>query len=114
MAFKELLPGEQQIVLQCMKAIADGHEIGGWEFQTRLGIVRPALKQIISLWPEIDDSSENSDGFLAVNNCLNEVCHGVHWTDTEWRTRFTQPKEEVKKAFQNWLRLRERSPDSIA
>jgi hypothetical protein len=58
MEFAELSPSEQQIVLQCMKAIADGPEIEDWDFQTRLGIVRPSLRRIISLWPAIDDSSE--------------------------------------------------------
>src|SRR5882762_5924112 len=65
------------IVLQCMKAIADGPEIEDWEFHTRLGIVRPTLRRVISLWPGIDDGSDDSDEFLAINNCLNEICHGV-------------------------------------
>jgi len=77
MAFKELSPSEKAIVLQCMKAIADGPEIEDWEFHTRLGIVRPTLRRVISLWPEIDDGSDDSDEFLAINNCLNEICHGV-------------------------------------
>ena len=69
MAFKALSKDEKEIVLQCMKAIADGPEIEDWEFQTRLGIVRPALRRIIAMWPEIDDSLDNSDEFLAINNC---------------------------------------------
>jgi len=77
MAFKELSPSEKAIVLQCMKAIADGPEIEDWEFHTRLGIVRPTLRRVISLWPGIDDGSDDSDEFLAINNCLNEICHGV-------------------------------------
>ena len=62
MAFKELSPSEKEIVLQCMKAIADGPEIEDWEFHTRLGIVRPTLRRVISLWPEIDDGSEEKLG----------------------------------------------------
>jgi len=49
MAFKELSATEKQTVLQCMKAIADGPEIEDWEFYTRLGVVRPTLRRIISL-----------------------------------------------------------------
>jgi hypothetical protein len=113
MAFAELSPSEQQIVLQCMKAIADGPEIEDWEFQTRLGIVRPSLRRIISLWPAIDDSSDNSDEFLAINNCLNEVCHGLKLPDTEWRKWFAQPKDEIIKTYNKWLRLRGCSPGGI-
>ena len=49
MAFTELSPSERRIVLQCMKAIADGPEIEDWEFQTRLGIVRPLIRFFDSL-----------------------------------------------------------------
>jgi hypothetical protein len=113
MAFKELSRNEKEIVLQCMKAIADGPEIEEWEFHTRLGIVRPSLRRIISQWPAIDDSSDNSDEFLAINNCLNEVCHGVKMPDTEWRKWFAQPKDEIIKTYNKWLRLRDCSPGGI-
>jgi hypothetical protein len=113
MAFAELSPSEQQIVLRCMKAIADGPEIEDWEFQTRLGIVRPSLRRVISLWPTIDDSSEDSDEFLAINNCLNEVCHGVKIPDAEWRKWFSQSREEIIKTYNKWLRLKGRSSGGI-
>jgi hypothetical protein len=105
MAFKELSTSEKETVLQCMKAIADGPEIEDWEFHTRLGLDRPNLRRIISLWPEIQDSSENSDGFIAINNCLNEVCHGINISAADWPKWFTQPKEEVKQIYYKWLKL---------
>jgi hypothetical protein len=114
MALKQLSSQEQLAVLQCMKATADGDAIEDWEFQTRLGIARPVLREIISSWPEVDDSSENSDGFLAVNNCLNEVCHGVHWEESEWQNWFTEPEDVVKRTYMNWLRLAVRSSGGIA
>jgi hypothetical protein len=113
MALKQLSPREQLIVLQCMQAIADGDAIEDWEFQTRLGIARPVLRKIISSWPEIEDSAENSDEFLAVNNCLNEACHGVDWAESEWQTWFAEPKDVIKRTYENWLRLVERYPDGI-
>jgi hypothetical protein len=114
MALKDLSSPEQLVVLQCMKAIADSDAIGDREFQTRLGIDRSVLREIISSWPEIDDSPENSDRFLAVNNCLNEVCHGVHWAESEWPGWFTAPKDMVKRTYRNWLRLAGRSSGGIA
>jgi hypothetical protein len=106
MAFAQLSPSEQQIVLQCMKAIADGPEIEDWEFHTRLGIVRPSLRRIISHWPAIDDSSDGSDEFLAINNCLNEICHGVKIPEAEWREWFTWPKDAIIRTYHKWLSLR--------
>jgi hypothetical protein len=113
MAFKDLSATEKETVLQCMKAIADRQEIEDWEFHTRLGIVRPTLRRIISLWPDIDDSAENSEEFLSINNCLNEVCNGVNIPATEWRKWFEQPKDEIKRTYHKWLKLRGLSSGGI-
>ena len=102
----ELSQSEKEIVLQCMKAIADGTEIEDREFHTRLSIDRPTLRRIISVWPEIDDATENSDEFLAVNNCLNEVCHGFDISPTEWGKWFTYSKDQIEQTYAKWLRLR--------
>jgi hypothetical protein len=99
---KDLSKSEQEIVLQCMTAIVDGAAIPDWEFYTRLGIIRPTLRRIISQWPEIDDRSQDSDGFLAINNCLNEVCHGISMSPSEWDNWFTCPKDMVKQTFARW------------
>jgi hypothetical protein len=113
MAFKDLSATDQGLALQCMKVIADGSEIEDWEFQTRLGITRPTLKEIISMWPEIDDSAEDSDEFLAINNCFNEICHGIHIPPIEWEKSFSQPRDTVKQAYANWLRLKQMASGGI-
>jgi hypothetical protein len=113
MAFADLSPNEQQIVLQCMQAIADGPAIEDWEFHTRLGINRSTLRRIISAWPAIDDGSDSSEEFLAINNCLNEICHGIKIEDTEWQTWFTQPQDEIIKTYRKWLKVRESSSGGI-
>jgi hypothetical protein len=106
MSFSELSPAEKEIVLQCMKAIADSPGIEDWEFHTRLGIGRPALRRVISLWPDIDDSSDKSNEFLAINNCLNEICYGLDISAIEWRIWFTQPIDEIRRTYYKWLGLR--------
>ena len=105
MALKELSASEQELVLQCLKAIVESNEIEDWEFRTRLGITRATVKEIISRWSEIDDRSEGSDEFMAINNSLNETCHGVHWTSQEWSRRFTEPRAKIVDVYMHWLRL---------
>ena len=105
MAFDELPRFDQEVVLQCVRAIADGDAITEAEFQTRLGITREILRGIISRWPKIDDRRSDSDEFLAVNNCLNEVCHGIRLTPEEWALRFTESRDTVLQTYRNWLRL---------
>jgi len=104
MPLKDLTKADQELVLQCLRAITDG-EIEDWEFQTRLGITRLVVKRMIVEWPEVDDEVENSDGFLAINNCMNEICHGIRLSPEEWALRFTQSRDAVTLAYKNWLRL---------
>lgn len=106
MAFKRLSTNDQELALQCMKAIANGSEIGDWEFHTRFGITRSTLERIITMWPEIDDGPEGSDEFLAINNCFNEICHAIKIPQAEWGNLFSQPRDKIKQAYAKWLRLR--------
>ena len=55
------------------------------------------MRRIIAHWPAIDDRLDDSDEFLAINNCLNEICHGVKISEAEWRKWFTEPKDEINK-----------------
>jgi hypothetical protein len=61
---------EQDIVRRCLVAMLDGEFIGDWEFQTRLGLSRDALRAILNR-PELDYNSEEEDVQLAINNCMN-------------------------------------------
>ncbi len=88
-----------------MKAIVEGDVIEDWEFRTRLGVTRSVVKRIISQWPDINDRVEGSDEFLAINNCMNEVCHGIRMTPEEWTQRFTEPKDTILRTYENWLIL---------
>lgn len=105
MSLKELSKEDQEIVLQCLRAIAEGDEIEDWEFQTRLGMTRPIVKKFISQWPNIDDRLQDSEEFLAINNCMNEVCNGIRLTPEEWAKWFTQSTDAVRRTYRNWLRL---------
>ena len=101
MAIEALTPREQQVVLQCMKAVAV--LIEEWEMHSRLGIECTELQMLIGQWPAIDDSIQDSDGFLAINNSLNEICNGVNVHD--WNSFFDSTPDEVRETYQNWLRL---------
>jgi hypothetical protein len=74
MAFEALSAEEQEIVLRCMKATVA--HIEDREKHSRLGLEPDELKRIISAWRNIEDTDEHGSGFLAINNCMNEVCHG--------------------------------------
>jgi hypothetical protein len=66
-----------------MNAILRGRFLEG-EFQTRLGIEPKELEEIAGAYPNIGDSDDDSNAAIAINNCLNEVCHGISFTDRDW------------------------------
>jgi hypothetical protein len=88
-----------------MKAASE--YIDDWEKHARLGLDADDLQQEITRWPDIDDRAESGSGFLVINNCLNEVCHGFRIPPEEWSRWFDTPISAVKATYRNWLTLRE-------
>ena len=105
MAFEQLTKQEQNTVRQCMEAILNGDEIEDPEFRTRLGIDRLQLRQVLASWPHLDDADDNSDTCLAINNCMNEVAHGICISLEDWARWFILPKEDVKATYKRWAEL---------
>src|ERR1700736_1053947 len=92
---------EQEIVRRCLVAMLDGDFIDDWEFQTRLGLSRDALRAILKR-PELDNSSEEEDVQLAINNCMNELLNGLSISSAEWDQWLPMPKQEVERTFIKW------------
>jgi hypothetical protein len=90
---------DKDIVRGCLVAVLDGPWIGDWEFQTRLGIDRDALRELLAAWPVLDDTTEGSPAHLAINNCMNEVCHGVPIAAEEWPRWFKASPDEVRPTY---------------
>ena len=101
----KLSDSDRQIVLQCLNAITKGKFLEG-EFHARLGIEPEELELLVAVYPNIDDSDDNSNATLAINNCFNEVCHGIHFSDREWSQWFNVSKSEVEEVYRKWTTLR--------
>jgi hypothetical protein len=104
MAFEQLNPKEHEIVLRCMKAVQAF--VDDWEKHSRLGLEPAELQHVIDRYPYIDDSAQNGDDFLAINNCLNEVCHGFQIAPDDWSNWFDTPMSEIQNTYGRWLELR--------
>ena len=111
MAFEKLYEHEKKIVLQVMKLIlAEEKYIDNWEFQTRTGITRDELAQVIAEWPHLkdendEDSKDNPDlvRILAINNSLNEVLNGIKVSEEDWVKWIEVPRNEVKRIYKAWV-----------
>jgi|ERR1700681_4351776 hypothetical protein len=102
MSFNGLSDRDGEAVLQCIRAIAEGQLIEDWEIQARIGLDRKTLRMIISEWPNVDDSVVNSHVYLAVNNCMNEICHGVQIPQEDWEKWFTVTRSQVLESYLKW------------
>ncbi|MCI0616023.1 hypothetical protein L0244_23820 [bacterium] len=104
MSIKNLSNEDQTIILECMKCILEGPYISDVELPTRLGINRSELKKITECWPDIDDFRSDSSAYLAVNNCLNEVCHGISFSNDDWSVWFKTTRSEVRNIYNRWAK----------
>jgi len=94
-----------------MKATAA--RVEDWEKHSRIGLGPDELKVAIDQWPTINDADDNRNGFLAINNCLNEICHGIRIEPSEWSTWFDTSETEIKSTYGTWLSLRGLSSGGI-
>jgi hypothetical protein len=104
MAIEELTNKEQKLVLACLKATAV--YVDDTEKHSRLGIDGEVLQQIIERWPAVDDRDENGDDFLAINNCLNEVCNGFQIAAADWSAWFDIGMDQIQATYRKWLTAR--------
>jgi adenosyl cobinamide kinase/adenosyl cobinamide phosphate guanylyltransferase len=102
MSLRDLPDADQVVVRQCLIAVATGNFIDDREMQTRMGVHRDKLLSILQRWPDIDDALENSDDAIAINNCLNEICHGIEIPAAEWSTWFNTPRGDIQRVFEKW------------
>jgi hypothetical protein len=106
MAFTKLDANDKELIRQCMVAIAEGPYIYDEEFQTKLGITRFELKQVLAQWPQLDDKSKSSKTYLAINNCLNEVLNGVAIPPNDWIHWFDDSRESINQVYSRWTKLK--------
>jgi hypothetical protein len=104
MAFENLSAKEQEIALRCMRATAV--YLDDSEKSSRLGMEADELNLVMEQWPNIDDHEEGGIGFLAINNCMNEVCNGFRIADEDWRNWFDVPLADVRHTYRKWLEIR--------
>lgn len=102
MSLKSLSDEDKAAVLQCMTALVGTQLIEDWEMHTRLGLTRERRRKVISRWPQIDDFVIDSDAFLAINNCMNEICSGVQIPPGQWDKWFTMKRLQVLDRYRKW------------
>jgi len=92
---------EKEIIRQSLNAILKGGFLEG-EFHSRLGIDQEQLEQVVVAYPNLDDWDDTSTVALAINNCLNEVCHGIKFSPKQWSKWFEVSRSDVEEVYRKW------------
>jgi hypothetical protein len=104
--FRNLSYDERRAVWECMTAIFHGSFIGDFEFDARLAIDRPTFQAIMEDYPNLDDTDDDGPVAIAINNSINEICHGVRIGESEWKNWFGFSRDELNDVYRKWAHLR--------
>ena len=106
MFIKQLHDTDREVIRQCLGAVRGGRYLDEDDIASRVGVAPATYDALMEAWPDVDDSDDDSDACLVINNALNEICHGVRIPAREWPTWFTVSKDEVKAVYRRWASLR--------
>lgn len=81
----------------CVEAVLASTVVPEEEYENRIGCDRHRLEAIIREWPPSKDGDQNSEEFLAVNNCLSEVgyCLEADPWESELHRHVTRDEAEL-------------------
>jgi hypothetical protein len=99
MSIAALNTSEQVIVRRVMQATFSHFDV---DFHTRLGVSTTAMQALLDAWPDIDDSSDESDACLAINNALNDLLHGVGIDEQEAMKIAGVSVTEITLIYRKW------------
>ena len=100
MSLEQLSENERQIVLECLRAAYEGPFFPDEEFHTIFGLYRAEIGEVISSWPDIDESQLNVK--LAINNAMNNLLGYPHRRQDVWAEYISVTAEEVYRVFSKW------------
>ena len=100
MPLEQLSENERQIVFECLRAACEGPFFPDQEFHALFGLWRKEVQEVISSWPDIDDSELNVQ--LAINNAMNNLLGYPHHREDVWGDYINVPAQEVYRVFSKW------------
>ena len=103
MSLAALTPAELEVVRRAMKASL---VFIGAGFDARMGITQDQMEVLLAAWPNVDDTADDSDACLAINNALNDLLHGVGIKDAEARQHVGVGRDEMVRVYHKWALAR--------
>jgi hypothetical protein len=100
----EVLSIEEKEIVR--RAISVMPKVLTFEFEARMGISEESASSLLSVWPKVDDSDDNSDACLAINNSLNDLLHGEGVTDQQCQEFTGANRKELLRIYRKWATAR--------
>jgi hypothetical protein len=74
-----------------------------FDFETRLGVSEEAMQSLLEAWPDVDDSDDDGDACLAINNSLNDLLNGIGISDVK---ASGADCVEIRRIYKKWASAR--------
>jgi len=104
MTIESLAPETQTVMRRVLAFVSTARQPHD-DFETRLGVDRGVLAEILMRWPAVDDRNDHSPSVVAINNALNEVANGLDLSAEEWR-QLGATRAQVESAYGEWATSR--------
>jgi hypothetical protein len=99
MTLARLTPEEREVVRRTMQSTFRYFDA---DFHTRLGVSPETMQDLLSNWHALDDTSDDSNACLAINNSLNDLLHGVGVGEAEAIELTGVGREEMNRIYRKW------------
>jgi hypothetical protein len=103
MTIAALTAEEREVVRRTMSAT---FEFFDFDYETRLGVAPETMRALLEGWSRVDDSLDDSDACLAINNALNDLLHGVGISDADAQRLTGVNREEMYRIYRKWAEHR--------
>lgn len=103
MSLKALSASEIEIIRKTVEATFGYFT---WDYQTRIGVEPERVRELLEVWPEVDDSGDDSAECLMINNSLNDLLHGEGISDEDSVRLTGCDWNELDRIYRKWAKAR--------
>ena len=102
-SLRSLNPEELEVV---RKSIIEARRGLDRDYETRIGVAKEQCESLLEAWPNVDDSSDDSEVTVLVNNSLNDLLHGIGLSEHKIEERIGCSRDEMLKVYRKWATSR--------
>jgi hypothetical protein len=100
------------VIRRVLAFVSTTRQLDDDDFETRLGVDRGILAEILMRWPAVDNRDDDSPTVVAINHALNEVANGLDLSADEWR-HLGATRAQVESAYVEWATSRGRQSTGL-